>query len=57
MANIEDAQITLGGKRAENFGIISMSTMSTQMMQHYKQEAMGEVFKLLGKPSDLKSCV
>jgi hypothetical protein len=48
VTNLEDARITLGGKRAENFGILSQSTLVSQLSEHYKAAALGEVYNILG---------
>jgi len=48
VTNLEDAHITLGGKRAENFGILSQSTLVSQLTEHYKAAALGEVYNILG---------
>jgi hypothetical protein len=40
----------LGGKSAENLGVVAPSMFWNQISAHYRQQLMGELFNIVGMP-------
>ena len=48
LVNVDGAKLTLQGKKANNFGVVSFSDLRIMMIEHYKIAARSQIFSIIG---------